>query len=253
MPRLSARPRSRWIAPGRLVTGLLAAGLLVSACILGWPQLHRRLAAAGSDPAAARRSSAAPPAAARSGGAGPTGTPANAAHATARPDAGLARSDAEQLAAGESVTDGQAGGTRDTQAGGSSGGQAGIRTAADAARVLAQLAAVRERAYAQRRPDLLAGVYSSASLLAADTQQLYRSVPEGCSLSGVHASYRELSLGVGAGTRSVQVGATVSLPAAVLSCGPAMRGQTRPTGPLRLRLVLADEGRGWRIRSERAG
>jgi hypothetical protein len=197
-----------------MVTGLVAAGLLVAACVLGWSQLHRRPAAA-------------------------------APQATARSDAGLARSDAGRLAVGESVTD--------AEAGGSGGDQAGIRTAADAARVLAQLAAVRERAYAQRRPELLAGVYSSAPLLAADTRQLYRSVPAGCGLSGVRTSYQGLSLGSGAGTRSVQLSATASLPSAVLSCQGAVRGRTEPTGPLRLRLVLADAGRGWRIVSERAG
>lgn len=237
---LAAGRQRRHRSPGRTVTGLLVTGLLVAGCVLGWSQWPRR-PAAGSDRSAAQPRSAppstdAPAGDVQAGGARPAGgTAAAASQATDQ-----ARSDAGRLAGGESVT-------------GARADHAGIKTAADAARVLAQLATVREEAYAERRPELLAGVYSSAALLAADTQQLYRSVPAGCGLTGVRADYRQLSLAEGGGPRSVLVTATASLPAAILSCRQAVRGRTRPTGPLRLRLLLADAGHGWRIVSERSG
>jgi hypothetical protein len=223
---------------GRTVAGLLAAGLLIAACVLGWPQTHRRPAAAESGSVPTRRGSAPPSAGSHAAEAQPSSrATADPAPATgqARQDAGQARPDA----VGASVTGAQAG--------------SGIRTAADAARILAELAAVRERAYAQRRPDLLTGVYASPALLAADSQQLYRSVPAGCGLSGVRTGYRGLSLVTGEGTRSVAITATAFLPSAVLSCQHGGRDQTRPTGAIRLRLVLADAGDGWRIVSERPG
>jgi Protein kinase domain len=261
-----AAPSASRFGRGRTVAGLLAAGLLVAGCVVGWPQLHRRLAAAESDAAATQQGPAPPSAGSRTVTEPPDRAPADPAQAAgqARPDIGQARPGPARLAGGAPVTDAEADGID-------------IRTAADAARVLAGLAAVRERAYAQRRPDLLAGVYASAALLAADSQQLYRSVPAGCGLSGVRTGYRGLRLDSAAdtrpmadnrsaadtrsvadnrsmaGTRSVAVTATVSLPSAVLSCRLAVRGQTRPTGPIWLRLVLADEGRGWRIVSERPG
>ena len=124
------------------------------------------------------------------------------------------------------------------------------------AAVLAGLDAVRERAFALRRPDLLTEVYASPTLLAADTDQVLRSVPVGCSLAGVRTSYRDLrpvaqaepSTGTG---REVSVIVTATLPAATLSCTGTAPRATRPVGPTRLRLVLADAGRGWRITSQR--
>jgi hypothetical protein len=149
----------------------------------------------------------------------------------------------------------------------------------DLDRILAGLAAVREQAYAQRRPDLLAGVYASSALLATDIRQLYRSVPTGCGLLGVRTTYRDLrpsspagpapatqtgpapatetgaapATRTGPAPRSVPVTATAVLPPAILSCQGAVRGHTRPIDPIRLRLVLTDRGDGWRITSEQRG
>ena len=95
-----------------------------------------------------------------------------------------------------------------------------------------------------RCPDLLAAVYSSPTLLATDARQLYRSVPAGCGLLGVRTSYRELRLSSPVDPRSVPVTATAVLPTAVLSCQGAVRGHTRSTDPIRLRMVLTEHGDG---------
>src|SRR6059058_807474 len=54
----------------------------------------------------------------------------------------------------------------------------------DPAAILAGLDHTRSEAYAQRRPELLTGVYRSPSLLAQDTAQLTRTVPTGCRITG---------------------------------------------------------------------
>jgi hypothetical protein len=234
----------RFGRPVRIVAMLLMSGLIGAALVLGWPGLHRRPVAAetgmpGERPAGAATAGSltpGPSAAGRSGTAGagrPTDGPAGSTAGT--PDAAMS---ADRLAA-----------------------------------VLAALDAVRERAFAERRPELLAEVYASSSLLAADTEQLTSTVPVGCRLVGVRTGYRDpqpvAAAGnrpVGnpstgspptrnppAGVRSVAVTVTATLPSASLRCAGVVRSRTRPAGPTRLRLLLTDSGAGWRVASERLG
>lgn len=122
--------------------------------------------------------------------------------------------------------------------------------------LLTALDAVRERAFAERRPELLSQVYASPALLAADTAQLIRSVPAGCRLTGVHTGYRDPTVGAPADmvpVRSVTVTVTATLAPAILSCAGVVRSRTRPAGPTALRLRLIDSGAGWRIASQRLG
>jgi len=244
------------------------AAVLAVAGIVGWPHLHRRPA----DAATAHQS----------------GHPPSVSNQAGRP------SSVSKLPGG-SVAGSPA-------ADGRYPDDAGIGTAAEAARVLAGLAAIRQQAYAQRRADMLDDVYASATLLAADAQQLYRSVPSGCALIGVRTGYRDPQLEPAAqpagvpdaqpagvpdaqpagvsdaqpagvsdaqpadgpagrpadvpartGIGPVSITVTASVPSATLRCGGVVRGRTSPAGPIRLRLVLSNAGRGWRISSERPG
>ena len=101
---------------------------------------------------------------------------------------------------------------------------------------LATLDARRARAFAERRPDLLAAVYTSATLLRADTSLLLRIVPVGCGLHGVRTTYADVRVAA-AGARTV-VTAEVSLPATDLICGTTPSGRAPAVGPLRLRTIL---------------
>ncbi len=281
-------PRAAWRGPAaaprpaRLIAALLVAGTLAMACSIGWPRLHQRPAAAsmGERVAHARPAagSSVPPRA---------GSPADPSIAPgSQPPATL------PAAAHPSV--------------------------AELEGILAGLAAVRQQAFAQRRPALLAAAYASPTLLAADTAQLLHGVPAGCQLAGLHTSYRDVralptvggtaasgdarpasaggtkaggtkaggtkaggtkagGMKAGASARSAPVGtatgdggqptgatpdnddrwlvvgATATLSTATLSCAGTVRGHSRPAGPMRLRLVLTDDGHGWRIASQRLG
>lgn len=238
-PTRRARPaRSARIA--RMIAALLVAGTLAAACSIGWPRLHRRAAAASvgeRTPGAAGARPATGPSAT-----GPSADPSLAGVPGARTPAAAPATAHPSIAEIESVLTG--------------------------------LAAVRERAFAQRQPALLAAAYASPSLLTADTAQLLHGVPAGCQLVGLHTSYRDVQAlppvggtaagpgarpmaaggtAVGDGTRSVSLAATATLSAATLSCAGTTRGHSRPAGPVRLRLVLTDDGHGWRIASQRLG
>ena len=254
-------PVRPWYGQRPVTVGLLLAGALVTALLLGWPQSHRR--AAATQPA----SSAAQPA---SSAAQPAGSAAQPAGSDARTATRTATSDAaDRTRAG--TADRSATGTADP-------------SATDLAAILTGLDAVREQAFAMRQPGLLAGIYASPTLLAADTAQLLRSVPIGCRLIGVRTSYRDVhpllptvldsagrmtsnatgtraesrnaarteSLNATASpTMTASLTVTAALPAANLSCAGTALSQTRPVGPMRLRLVLSDDGHGWRIASQR--
>ena len=115
-------------------------------------------------------------------------------------------------------------------------------------RVLA-LDALRGRAFAERRPELLRGVYSSPTLLQADTALLLRIVPAGCGLPGVRSHYRDLRVATARG-RTV-VTARVSLPATTLRCAGVPSGRAPAVGPMILRLTLAGPPASARIADER--
>ena len=107
----------------------------------------------------------------------------------------------------------------------------------DAVPALAALDRLRAQAYAERRPELLARVYDSGALLAQDTEQLSRTVPAGCVLSGLRTSYHDLRPAAVA-TGRVQLWVSASLSAATLSCAGTARGSTSATGPIRLKVTL---------------
>jgi len=115
-------------------------------------------------------------------------------------------------------------------------------------RVLAQLDAVRAQAYAARRPELLARVYTPGALLSADTAQLRRLVPQGCGLTGALTGYRAAGVTV-AGSRTVLT-VLARLPASRLVCD----GVAGPVAPAvaaqRLKVELVRTRDGPRIAAE---
>ena len=229
--------------PATVLAALLLVTTLAAVCTLGWLQPHRRAAAAEPRGSAHRsdtgRANIGQPAD------GTAAAPGTSAAPRTTTDRGPSRP-----AAGGMTGAGPRGAEQPAE------DSASIASSTELAAVLAALDAVRERAFALRRPDLLVGVYASPALLAADTAQLLGSVPAGCSLVGVRTSYRDLrpvsqaERGTGTG-REASVTVTAALPAATLSCAGAAPRATRPVGPTKLRLVLADDGRSWRINSQR--
>lgn len=118
------------------------------------------------------------------------------------------------------------------------------------AAVLAELAALRDRAYALRRPDLLSGVYQSPALLTQDSDQLTIRIPAGCRLTGLHTGYRQVAV-LAATPDRIEVRASATLSAGSLSCAGQARGQTPASGPVQLRISLLNQGnRGFRISAE---
>jgi hypothetical protein len=113
---------------------------------------------------------------------------------------------------------------------------------------LDRLDAVRARAFAERRPALLARVYPPGRLRAADVAALARLVPPGCGLAGVRTRYRQLHLVARDGGAVITVGATIA--ASRLSC-PGRATRTAPGAHARLRIVLAQTSAGVRIVGER--
>ncbi|WP_375483551.1 protein kinase [uncultured Jatrophihabitans sp.] len=105
-----------------------------------------------------------------------------------------------------------------------------------AARVSA-LDAVRARAFAARRPELLRTVYAAPSLLRADSALLMRIVPSGCGLRGVRTAYRDVRVTTSGG-RAV-VTASAALPASTLVCDGVVRGRAPAVVPTRIRMTLA--------------
>ncbi len=122
-------------------------------------------------------------------------------------------------------------------------------SAADPAAVLRDLADRRAKAFAQRRPDLLATVYQSSWLLSQDADQLRSRVPAGCGLTGLVTSYHDLTV-TAAGPGRFDLRVTASQPPATLVCAGRVRSRTEPAGPVRLRLRLVEVVAGYRIASE---
>jgi serine/threonine protein kinase len=107
-----------------------------------------------------------------------------------------------------------------------------------AAQILAELDSARSLAFAQRRPDLLAQVYTSPALLAQDAAQLKTRVPTGCSLTGLVTSYRDVVV-TKQSVSLIELRALASLGAGELRCGTTSRGHTAGAGPTAMRLILA--------------
>lgn len=114
----------------------------------------------------------------------------------------------------------------------------GRGTAAAVLARLNQLDAVRAEAFGQRRPELLSQVYDSQSLLAADIATLAATVPEGCTLPGLHTTYADLVV-VAASTSNVRVRVTATLAAASRQCSGQAPARTAAIGPQTLLIALS--------------
>ena len=115
---------------------------------------------------------------------------------------------------------------------------------------LVRLDAVRERAFAQRAPALLAQVYHSAMLIEQDAELVRRLIPPECGLIGLHTSFRDVTVANAAGAR-VEVRARVTLAPSSLVCHGTTRGRTPGLGPVTLQIALVPEVGGYRIASQR--
>jgi hypothetical protein len=114
---------------------------------------------------------------------------------------------------------------------------------AEWARVLVDLDAHRERAFATGDPSLLAGVYAPGSLLDQDTATMIHSVPAGCRVVGLRTTYA----GVVALARTdagATIRATATLAPAAVTCGSTISTHTpaRPPTELTIELVTATDG-----------
>lgn len=110
---------------------------------------------------------------------------------------------------------------------------------------------LRARAFANRDAALFTQVYASRALLLADTQQLRRSVPAGCGLTGVRTTYRSLHV-VAADGSHVVLTVTATLASSALICHGAHRSSAAGTAPTELRLELTRAGGHRRISAQRA-
>lgn len=123
-------------------------------------------------------------------------------------------------------------------------------TPASARAVLAVLDRARQAAYARRDPALLAGVYSSAVLLARDRAELLSAVPRGCGLTGLRTTFDQ----VRAEQRGIRmrVHARVHVRAASLVCG-ASHSERASARPVPMTIDLRRTADGFRIDAERRG
>jgi hypothetical protein len=100
-----------------------------------------------------------------------------------------------------------------------------ITDSASAAQVLDQLDQLRERAFAQRDPQLFDEVYASADLRGEEAATLTALVAPGCALAGVRTTYSGVRL-VPATAGGISVTATASLSPSTLVCA----GDRSPVG-----------------------
>lgn len=129
---------------------------------------------------------------------------------------------------------------------------AAARTATDFGATLTALDAVREAAFAQRRPELLAQVYASAQLQSQDAAQIARLVPAGCGLLGVQTTYRDVRLVSAASSAEVIVQASAQLAPSQLRCGAQPSAPTAGVAATPLRIGLVHRGGNYLIDSVRA-
>jgi hypothetical protein len=121
-----------------------------------------------------------------------------------------------------------------------------VLSAAAAGSVLAQLDAVRARAFAQRDPRLLTGVYQSADLRAKDSALIDRIVPGGCGLYGVHTRYSAVAITARA-PNQVIVTAKAALQPSTLECSGRPSGRAGGTGLVAFQIVLVRTSSGFLI------
>jgi len=116
-----------------------------------------------------------------------------------------------------------------------------VPAAAAVLQILNQLDATRGRAYAERKPELLAQVYPPGPLLSTDRTALQRLVPVGCTLTGLRSQYR-LEGRPARLDQAIELVVVAALPAAKLSCAGRPRGSTPAIGPVRLAIRLVAVG-----------
>jgi hypothetical protein len=112
--------------------------------------------------------------------------------------------------------------------------------------VLVRLDALRQQAFGQGNPALLAQVYLPGPLLTQDSIDLERAVPSGCSLLGVHTTYTDVRLAPGASGRTTVI-ATATLMASTLMCRGAVSGVAEGSEPTTLHIELVAHNAGYLI------
>jgi hypothetical protein len=112
--------------------------------------------------------------------------------------------------------------------------------------VLTRLDKLRERAFADRDPGLLASVYVSGPLLNQDVALLKHIVPAGCGLIGVHTTYDDIRV-TGQNTAGVSAVVSATLSDSLLSCGGTRKGRAPGAGPSALHVTLSRHGSNWLI------
>jgi serine/threonine protein kinase len=117
---------------------------------------------------------------------------------------------------------------------------------AELSRTLAELDLVRQEAFAQRRPDLLDQLYSSADLRARDTATILGLVPSGCGLIGVRTTYTQVHR-VSGDSESVVLNASAELAPSTLRCGIDVMGSADGLGSTALQITLVPATAGYRI------
>lgn len=116
----------------------------------------------------------------------------------------------------------------------------------DVATVLARLDAVRQRAYAERKPGLLSSVYAPGPLLQRDRTQLTSLVPVGCGLDGVRTNYRDQSV-LSRTSATVVLTARIALPATTLHCATGGQRTAAAQPATAVRITLQHTADGYRI------
>jgi hypothetical protein len=117
---------------------------------------------------------------------------------------------------------------------------------------LAALDALRQQAFAQRRPDLLERVYGSPELRARDAVLINQLVPSGCGLLGVRTTYRDVRT-VSASTSGVLLSVTAQLAPSTLRCGSEVAGGAAGVAATQIRIGLVPSGPSYLIASLEPG
>jgi hypothetical protein len=117
---------------------------------------------------------------------------------------------------------------------------------------LAALDALRQQAFAERRPELLERVYSTVSLREQDAELIGRLVPAGCGLMGVHTIYRNVRA-ESVSADGAELTASAVLTPSTLRCGTATTASAPGLTSTPMRISLARTGQGYLIAQVRTG
>ncbi len=224
--------RRRRLAVAALVAGLLLAGMATVTAVVGGGGWRLSSGPGRSiEPSPALRAAEARLPARPTGPASPVGSTGPAVSTSPASRGGVTGSAAPPHPAGD--------------------GRGAARSVPDPLVLLRRLADRRAAAYTANRPELLAGVYQSPALLAADAALLGSRVPAGCGLTGLLTGYSDLTV-TGSSSRRIEVRVTASQPPATLRCDGTVRSRTLPAAPARLAVTLLRVGEEFRIAAQRA-